>query len=874
MKYGLSQTTAEERIKKYGLNEIETGRKVTILELLWRQVKSNFIIFLLASAFLLSLSVGKYTTAITILIVILIVILVGFVQEYKAEKSIEALRNLLIPLSIVIRDGLKIEIESRSIVPGDLVVIKAGDKVPADGKLIESINLQVNEASLTGESVAVNKDYSSKINNSNKVFMGTYVVNGKGTFEVSHTGMNTSFGKIAHLISTAEKPMTLQKKINSIAKFMVGVAITSSLILALLILSRTEQLNYEIATEILILVIALCVSAFPEGLPVVLITTLAVGARRMAQKNAIVGRMSIIETLGEVSVICTDKTGTITKGEMTVKGIYDGSETYEVSGVGYETKGEILYQGKKVEMQKNANLKLLMEAIIRCNDAEIQEYAGEIKTIGTPTEVALLILGAKGGFAKNSFPEERSGETPFSSDRKMMSVLTNKKEGSFIFCKGAPEKIIQKSSHFIKQGKVHKLTKSKIEEIQNIGQDLSKQSFRTIAIAFKKVNSTNIESEEDNLIFLGLLALSDPPRVEVKESLKLAKESGVKVVMITGDHKETAISIAIDIGLNTNTITGEELDNLSDAELDANVKKVDIFARVRPDHKIRIVKSITRNGEIVAMTGDGVKDAPALKEAHVSIAMGKNGTDVSRSSSDLILKDDNFATIISAIKEGRTIFSNIRKFVIYQLSCNSSQLIILLVGVLLAPLLDWRIPILASIQILFMNLVTDNMPALTLGLNPTSEVVMKSKPQKNKKILNSELILLILVTATVMSSLTLISYFISHNIMINDYSYSQTIAMTTLILLMIATAFNFRSFKKFTINRNLFVNQYLFFASIASIIATIIFIYTPLNFFMETVPLRPTDWIVPILLTFVGLVIQEIIKFFNIRRKNYLDLVK
>src|SRR3989338_4167193 len=807
---GLTTKEAEGRLLQYGLNEIKDISKTTYLKILLRQVRSNFIIYLLLVAMAISFFVGKSVTAYTILAVILMVIIVGFIQEYRAESAINSLKNMLVPLSVVIRNGREQEVKSSEIVPGDLLILRNGEKIPADCVLIEERELRVNESVLTGESMEVKKQAAKGESHSdeNLIFMGSYIVNGRGVVKVLHTGMNTKFGKIARLISTTEKELPLQKKVNNITKYIAVMAIIISVLTGLIILVQSPEVNNEVIIGVLILVIALSVSAFPEGFPVVLITTLASGAYAMAKKNAIVNRMSIIETLGETTIVCADKTGTITKGEMTARKIFSGNYILDVTGAGYDSNGEFLDGNKKVDVSKEAVVSLLLRGAVLCNDALIERSgeAGEFKTIGSPTESALLILGAKAGIFREDIKFNRAQEMPFNSERKMMSVLCNEGKEKRVYTKGAPEYILKKCRYIQKNNGVFTLTEREKKRILDMEKSMTSAALRTIGLAYKKVNTFSKDHFEQDLIFLGLIGMEDPPREEVKEALILCQKAGIKVKMITGDNKETARAIANEIGLQGSLMEGKELDNLTDDELSKTINSITIFARVRPEHKLRIVHALKSNGEIVTMTGDGVNDAPALKEAHIGVAMGKNGTDVSRSVADLTLKDDNFSTIVLAISEGRTIFKNIRKFATYQLSCNLAELSILFIGVLLAPFLGWQVPLLLALQILFMNLVTDNLPAITLGFNPASKDIMDSPPRRNSEILAKNFIILLIFTGGFLALLVLAAYYFTFNYLGHSHEYSRTVALFSLICLEIVSAFNFRSFRRGVLTRGIFVN--------------------------------------------------------------------
>ncbi len=840
---GLTQEQAGQRLKEFGLNEIKALVKISPLQILLRQVKKNAIVYLLFAAMLISFFVGKEITGYVILAIIGIVILVGFIQEYKAEKAIKALKKMIMQISIVIRDGDEMEVPSQEIVPGDLVVLRVGEAVPADCLVLEEKDLRVNESVLTGESAEVKKtaaenekDYS----NANLVFMGTQAVNGKALVKVMHTGMNTEFGKIAGMISSIEKEFPLQKKVNNLAKYMAAAALFFSVLTGFIMVLRQPAITPDFIVEILIVVIALSVSAFPEGLPVVLISTLSTGAYRMAKKNAIVNRMSTIETLGETTIICADKTGTITKGEMTVRKILCDNEPYAVTGRGYSAEGEFTCGSKEVSPASNVALALLLKVAVLCNDAKIERKGTdkEYRKIGTPTEAALLVAAAKAGIFKEDISAARMEEIPFSSERKMMTVVCEESLENTVYSKGAPEILLEKCDFVMENSKAVRLTEEKNKMILEANKNLTRERLRTLGFAFKKAGSLEKDHFEEKLVFLGIMAMEDPPRKEVASALETCAKAGIKVKMITGDNLETAEEIAKEIGLEQKTMIGKEIDRLTDEELSNKVNKITIFARVRPEHKLRIVRALKANQEIVTMTGDGVNDAPSLKEAHIGVAMGKNGTAVSRESADLVLKDDDFASIVDAIKEGRTIFNNIQKFVTYQLSCNYSEVFLIFFGILFG----FPLPLLA-IQILFMNIVTDNLPAITLGQQPTSSDIMAAKPRKKTGILNKQLLKLLVIAGTTMGLGTLLMFYASLNVFEQSLETARTTALATLILFEIANAYNFRSFRHQVHKSSLFSNKYLIYASIASIIATLAIIYTPLNAVFETTgKITPLNW--------------------------------
>lgn len=862
-------TTQEAKLllERHGFNEIKDTNKVHWYTILSRQFKNNFVVYLLLFAAFLSFLVKNNTTGYTIFVVIFLVVGIGFFQEFKAEKAISSLKKMITPTTLVLRDSKEKRILSKEIVPGDVLILRAGERVPADGYLLEENNLFVNESVLTGESIDVKKHtlLSKPYKDENLLFTGSFITSGRCYLKVINTGMHTKFGNIAKLISSSEKQLPLQKKVNKITTLLALAGLFLSILAGILILVQAPVITKQVLVNVVILVIAISVSVFPEGFPVVLITTLSIGAHRMSKKNAIVNRMSIIETLGQTTVICSDKTGTITKGEMTVNSIYLNDFVVNVSGIGYSTSGSFLKDNKPFSPRDNPDLSMLLKSAVVCNDSFIEQdqNTSDYKVIGSSTETSLLVLAAKADIYKNNFEVSRLREIPFSSKYKMMSVLVQEKDSKSVYLKGAPEVVLNHSTHYLKNGKIYKLTKTQKDLIFKQNQIFTKSALRTLAFAYKQ---THLSSLENNFIFIGLVGMIDPPREEVKGTIKLCKQAGIKVKMITGDHKDTAIAIAKQIGIfNNKVLTGDELDNLTDSELLSLVNDFSVFARVRPDHKLRIVKALKANKEIVTMTGDGVNDAPALKEANVGVAMGLTGTDVSRDVADITLKDDNFATIVHAVKEGRTIFSNIRKFITFQLSCNFSEVLIIIFGVLLASRFNWPIPLLLPLQILFMNIVTDNIPSIALGFNKSSHDIMQEKARK-KGLITKSIFLLILFTSFFMTFFTLLVFYVSFNIFKYNAVSATTAALVTLIMLEVLGAFIFRSFRKPVFTRSLFVNKYLFFASLISILATLLIIYTPLNSIFSTSPLFFYEWIVALLIGFLFVLLFDILKIVNNKR--------
>jgi len=873
----LSENEAKKKLEEYGFNEIKDVGKVHWTLILFRQIKSNFVFYLLTLAMIISFLVGKTITGYVILGVIVTVVTIAFIQEFKAEKAVEALKSLIMPVSIVIRDGVEKEILSKEIVPEDIIIFSNGEKISADCIILEEKDLLVDESILTGESKEIKKFAAKDLNNyseKNILYSGSFIINGKCVAKVIKTGMNTKFGKIAEMISKSEKELPLQKKINVVAKRIAMIGLCVAILTAGVIFFRSE-FSKDFLIEMLILIIAISVASFPEGFPVTMITTLSVGVYRMAQKNAIVNRMSVIETLGETTVICSDKTGTITKGEMTVRKVFADNKLFEVTGVGYHGNGDFIRDGIKINLHNEETLKILIKTAVICNDSVIQRTGEDknYKITGMPTEAALLVMASKLGIYKEDLFRKRQEEITFSSERKMMSVVIKNQDKYFVYSKGALEVLLNKCKFIQRDNGVFRLLDKDRNLILNEFNKMNSSSLRTLALAYKRTNTFKKDSIEKDLVFLGFVGMEDPPREEIKNSLLVCEKAGISVKMITGDNKETAIAIAKQIGLNHNgkIMEGDELDKINDSELTKIVKDVIIFSRVRPEHKLRIVKALKENGEIVTMTGDGVNDSPALKEAHIGVAMGKNGTDVSRNVSDLTLKDDNFATIVEAIKEGRIIFNNIRKFVTYQLSCNVMELTTIFIGVLLAPIFGWGIPILVALQILFMNLVTSDLPAITLGLNKSSDDIMSHKPRKKTQILTRDLFILIIFTGLFITIFTIGSVWFSFNYLGQNFEIARTTALVAFIVLEIALAFHFRSFRKGVLKRSLFTNKYLVLASTISLTATLIIIYTPkINTIFETTPIPLINWLFILISTLILLLVFDFLKFVN-NRKHILN---
>lgn len=749
---GLKDEEAKERLERYGLNELIEAKRTSALKIFLRQFKDIFVIMLLvatAIAFVSAQAQGEsQVDTITIAAIVVLNSVVGFAQEYRSEKAMEAMKKLTAPKARLMRDGKEEIVPAKEVVPGDVVLLESGDRVPADCRLVEVVDLRTDEAVLTGESTQVEKrigvveEKAPVADRKNMVFTATYVTYGRGKAVVTATGMQTEFGKIAEMVQTVEAEETpLKLKLESFAKKLaIIIVLVCAVIFALELLARAGDILDSFITAI-----ALAVSAVPEGLPAVVTVSLALGARELAKRNAIIRKLSSAETLGSTTVICSDKTGTLTKGEMTVRTIYTNDKMFEVTGVGYEAKGQFTLDGKPIEAAKDANLNLLLGASSVCTNAS---YDGT-KIIGDTTEGALIVAAAKAGLTKAQQEEKnpRVHEIPFTSERKRMTTVHKTNDNKLLaFMKGAPEVVLTRCSRIFKDGEPTKLTARESQKILKTNGQMASEALRVLGVAFKELDhiepedfrelsreeETN-EQIESGLTFIGLLGMIDPPREEAKEANTMCQQAGIKTIMITGDHKLTAVAVAKDIGIiegnpGGEVLTGDLLDSMTDKEFEDLVENIRVYARVAPEHKLRIVKALKKKGEIVAMTGDGVNDAPALKKADIGIAMGITGTDVTKEAADMVLADDNFATIVKAVEGGRAIFDNIRKFSFFLLRSNFDELA--LIGIF--ALVGWELPLLPG-MILWINLVTDGAPAIALAMDPAEKDVMQRPPRNPKE---------------------------------------------------------------------------------------------------------------------------------------------
>ena len=706
---GLSTREAEKRIKTYGLNELKHKKKKSPVLIFLSQF-NDFLVWVLIGATIISGFIGDKADAITILIIVIVNAILGFVQEFRTEKSLEALQEMAAPTCKAIRDGNIKVINSRELTIGDVVILEAGDRIPADGTFIDAANMVVDESLLTGESVGISKDTNK---GKNEGYMGTIVLKGRGLLIVDSIGMETEMGKIANLLDNIEEEKSpLRERLDSLGKILVIVCVIVCIIVTVLGILRGNNI-----TEMFLLGVSLAVAAIPEGLAAIVTVALALGVSRMLKRNALIRKLPAVETLGCTSVICSDKTGTLTQNKMTVKEILTNGKIYEL------------------DKEKVYDCEKLKEAFVYCNDTN---YNYDIKDIdkavmGDPTETALVKVFFKETKEAESFiaKANRSFEIPFDSTRKMMTVIMNVNGKEICYMKGAPERVLERCNSVLENGKIKPLTAQKKKQIYSYIESMSNRALRCIAAAYKEEHVVKNDSVEENLIFLGVAGSMDPPRIEVKDAVLKCKMAGIKPVMITGDHKNTALAIAKSINICTTddqAITGDELEKMSDEELVKRVEKLRVFARVSPNHKLRIVRAFKKNNNIVAMTGDGVNDAPAIKEADIGVAMGISGTDVTKEAASMVLMDDNFATIVSAVEEGRIIYDNIRKFIRYLLSCNLGEVLTMF----LASLFYLPNP-LTPIQILFVNLATDGLPAIALGIDPADKDIMRQAPREKNE---------------------------------------------------------------------------------------------------------------------------------------------
>lgn len=848
---GLSDDEVKNRQRKYGYNELQEGEKQSLILLFFAQFK-DFMVLVLLIATLISGLLGEYVDAIAIIAIVLLNGILGFFQERKAEKSLDALKEMSAPQVHILRNNQWTKIPSKEVVVGDILKFTSGDRIGADLRIIESASLEIEESALTGESQPVAKTSEPIMyhadgigDEENKAFMGTMVTRGSGIGIVINIGMDTAMGQIAHLLQSAESTITpLQRRLEQLGKILIVTALILTLIVVLTgILQGNDLYTMFLAG------VSLAVAAIPEGLPAIVTVALSLGVQRMIKKRAIVRKLPAVETLGCSSVICSDKTGTMTQNKMSVTKLWSGGKTWGVTGTGYVPKGEFFVGDKAVTLKNEKPLLQLLTFGMLCNNANLKEKGDQYVLDGDPTEGAMFVAALKAGLTKGHLNERFTivKEFPFDSNRKMMSVIVKDDTGKhFVVTKGAPDVLFSRCESILWDEKTAPFNKEYQSLVNREMDGLASHALRLIAVGYKPLSAGNVILHEDeaekNLIFVGLQGMIDPPRPEVKQAIKECREAGIKTVMITGDHVTTAKAIASQLGIlkgKEKVLEGKQLNNMSFEELEDVVEDVAVFARVSPEHKLKIVKSLQKKGHIVAMTGDGVNDAPAIKAADIGIAMGITGTDVAKEASSLILVDDNFATIKSAIKEGRNIYENIRKFIRYLLASNVGEILVMF----FAMLVGLPLPLI-PIQILFVNLVTDGLPAMALGLDEAEADVMKQKPRNpNEGVFARGLGWKIISRGILIGITTLLAFYIIYRSNPDNLAYAQTVAFATLVFTQLILVFDCRS-EKSIFSRNPFGNKYLVGAVLSSLLPMFAVIYyEPFQLIFHTVSITARDWL-------------------------------
>ncbi len=854
---GLTKEEAEKRIEKYGHNRLEGGKEKSLIQMILEQLK-DFLVIILMIAAVISIFLGEALEGIIILAIVVLNTFLGVYQENKASNALKALKEMASPHAKVLRGGQIIEVPSSDVVPGDIAILEAGDYVPADLRLIESVNLKIDEAALTGESVPVEKDASAVLaedaslgDRINCGYMGTVITYGRGRGVITETGMQTQMGNIAGMLNdTPNESTPLQKKLDSLGKVLGIVCLAICVVIFLLGLLHGMELF-----DIFMTSVSLAVAAIPEGLTVVVTVVLAMGMQKMVKCNAIIKRLSAVETLGSTTVICSDKTGTLTQNKMTIQKLYDASGHYNVSGTGYSPEGEITDEAGNVPASFPDRL---IEGALLCNDATYDPANQTI--VGDPTEAAMVVLAYKHGMKKAEWESRypRVQEIPFDSDRKLMSTFHKIGDSITMYTKGAPDELLRRCTRIEEKGVVNPLTDAKREKILGVNQDMAQSALRVIGVAYRTMNEADPSPESENdLIFVGLVGMIDPPREEAKAAIDVCKTAGIQVKMITGDHKITASAIGAQLGIETDrTVEGREINEMTDEQLRECVKTTNVFARVSPEHKVRLVDAVRANGNIAAMTGDGVNDAPSLKHADIGVAMGITGTDVSKEAADMILTDDNFASIVRAVAEGRTIYANIRKVVGFLLSCNIGEILV----IFLAMLTNLPTPLVA-IQLLSINLITDAFPAFALGMEKEEPGTMNRKPRDpSEPIVDKKMTVAVLIQSIALALGTLGSFV--YGLYVHDsLDVARTACFLTLVLGELLRAYSARSESTSVFKMKVFENSYLNKCVLVSVLFMIASIYVPfLNPVFSTVALSFDEIIMALVLAFLPMLGGEAAK--------------
>jgi len=882
---GLSAAEARERLQKFGPNELTEKPRPGFLALLWDQF-NNYLVIILIIAALIALALGEWVDSVAIMCIVVLNAIVGVIQESKAEQALAALKKMAAPNAQAIRDGHPVTVPGRELVPGDIVLLEAGNYVPADLRLVASVNLKVEEASLTGESVPVEKNAASVLDQEiplgdrkNSAFMSTMVTYGRGRGLVTGTGMNTQIGEIAEMIQSYEDEDTpLQLKLQQLGKVLgtaciaiCGVVLVYGLFrdtrlteifsLGLVEYLRAEQKDI---INLFMTAVSLAIAAVPEGLPAIVTICLALGMQQMIKRNALIRKLPAVETLGCATVILSDKTGTLTQNEMTVVQGWTAGKRFKVTGEGYSPSGEFLLDDKPFDAGADPDAKLLLQGALLCNDALLDQ--GRI--IGDPTEGAMAVVAVKAGFERAALEKSlpRVQEIPFDSDRKRMTTIHTADGVPFAFVKGAPDVVLDLCTQIRDDGKTVALDAARRAEVLEQNRDLASHALRVLAVAQRPLSEVpgnpTPETVERDLTFVGLLGMIDPARPEVIEAVKVANRAGLKSVMVTGDHKETAEAIAREIGILTPggvVLTGPQIERMTDAELAAQAEKLQVCCRVSPQHKTRIVDAMKANGHVVAMTGDGVNDAPALKRANIGVAMGITGTDVSKQTADMVLTDDNFASIVAAIEQGRIIYSNIRKFVYFLLACNVGEILIIFGAMLFGMPIPLR-----PVHLLWLNLVSDGAPALALGMEKGDKDIMTHPPRPPKEpVINRDMAIGIGVIALVDAIAILTVFYLGLQRYPGHLEAAQTLAFVTLCTSELVRAFTARSEYHSIFAIGVFSNRWMVWAVGASLLLVLMVVYVPfLQPFFDTVPLTSDDWLMMLPFFFASAIAMELLKFY------------
>lgn len=892
---GLTNQEAQSRLTTYGPNELKKEKTRSVFSIFLHQFKDVLMIIMLVATFL-SLFMGELIDAAIILVFVFITALLGLRQEYRSGKAVEALKKMTAPTAIALRDGKEVKMPASQLVPGDILLLYTGDKVPADARIIEAHSLKLEEASLTGESAPVDKTSAPLPENTqlndqrNMIFSGTVVVYGRAKAVVTTTGMKTEFGKIAEMVQvTSQESTPLERRMATVGKW-VGILVISVCIGV----GTWGILQGRDVLEMIRWAISLAVAAVPIALPAIVTTALSIGMYRMAKVNAVVKRLPAVETLGSTSVICSDKTGTMTKGEMTVQRIYVNNDVIKVTGIGYAPKGEFLFEDKPI--RPDETLKTLLKVASLCNDSDFEKdpQTGKWTVKGDPTEGALIVAAAKADIWKGSLykQEPRIAEIPFSSERKRMTTIHEAAKKKIAYMKGAPEIVLQKCTHILLDGKVQKLTHDNQVTLLKVTEAMALQALRNLGFAYKELPE-NIadfdETIEEGFIFVGIAGMIDPPRNEVKDAISICKDAGIRVIMITGDHKLTATAVAKELNLlgendPEKVLTGEDLDKLSDDQLLNLVENTVIYARVAPEHKTRIVTAWKAKGHVVAMTGDGVNDAPALKKADIGVSMGITGTEVTKEASDMVLADDNFASIVKAVKEGREIYGNIKKYLTYLLRCNIMEILVVFIAFVATPILanifspgadliavGEAAIALSAIQLLWINLTTDGLPAIALSVDPGDPDLMEQRPRDPKEsIFTRDIKIYLTAIPVIMTVILLFGYFYYRpwegaEQLIN----ARTQLFTALIMMELTNALSARSLKYPIFKVGVFKNKMLWYALISSFALQLFVLYTPgvQTVFSVTSP-SIMHWIIAITSVLLIFSTLEIGKYIACRRRK------